>query len=488
MSIPNLLSLLIFLPIIGVPFILISPRNKHNLIRTISAIATGTQLLFAIYLFTAFERGTTAFQFVERAFWIKIFNIEYYLGVDGISILMVLLTPLISFLGVFASFGIKQGVKGYFSLYLLLDTGMMGVFCALDFFLFYVFWEVMLLPMYFLIGIWGGPRKEYAAIKFFIYTLAGSVLMLLCMLAFYFSTEPHTFDITRLIELRHTFTGVGWLFAFIGLYIAFAIKVPAFPFHTWLPDAHVEAPTPISVILAGILLKMGVYGMLRFFVILPEAFHKCAFYLALIGVISIVYGALCSMAQRDFKKLVAFSSISHMGFCTLGIAAMTPQGLSGAAMQMFSHGCITGMLFLIVGVIYDRAHHRDISGFGGLASKVPVYAAITSLAFFGALGLPGLSGFIAEILVFLGAFNIYTTLTVIAVSGVIITAAYCLWTLQRVFLGPLNPKYQDLPEINGREMFTLVPLGLIVIFVGVYPMPLLKMIEGSLANLITLIK
>lgn len=484
----HLLTLLIFLPIMGVPFILLSPKNKPGIIMAIAAVATGLQLALAIYLFTAFQRGTSAFQFVEQYSWIKSFNVEYYLGVDGISILMVLLTPLISFLAIFASFGIKKGVKGYFILFLLLDTGMIGVFCALDFFLFYVFWEVMLLPMYFLIGVWGGPRKEYAAIKFFIYTLVGSVLMLLCMLAFYFSTDPHTFSIPKLIELRHTFTGVGWMFGFVGLYIAFAIKVPAFPFHTWLPDAHVEAPTPISVILAAVLLKMGVYGMLRFFVILPEAFHKFAFWLALIGVISIVYGALCSMAQTDFKKLVAYSSISHMGFCTFGIATMTEQGLAGTSMQMFSHGCIAGMLFLIVGVLYDRAHHRDINGFGGLASKVPIYTAFASFAFFASLGLPGLSGFIAEILVFMGGFNTYRVLTIIAVSGVVLTAAYCLWTVQRVFLGPLNPKYENLSDINGREMFTLIPLALIVLFVGIYPMTLLNMVQASLNNLITLIK
>ncbi|MEK7449040.1 MAG: NADH-quinone oxidoreductase subunit M, partial [Planctomycetota bacterium] len=304
---PHLLTYLIFLPVMAIPFILLLPsRLSGTATRMAALIFTGLQLLLAGYLFFIFDRQTAAFQFVEQAKWIPTFNIEYYLGIDGISILMVLLTPLISFLAVIASWGITKGVKGYFCLFLLLDTGMMGVFCALDFFLFYVFWEVTLLPMYFLIGIWGGPRKEYAAIKFFLYTLFGSVLMLLVILALYFTSNPHTFNITKLIELRNTFTGTGWLVAFIGLYIAFAVKIPAFPFHTWLPDAHTEAPTPISVILAGILLKMGVYGILRICLpILPEAARTFAIYMAIIGVINIVYGALCTMAQKDMKRLIA---------------------------------------------------------------------------------------------------------------------------------------------------------------------------------------
>lgn len=493
---PHLLTWMIFIPLLAVPIIMFLPSRWHNAIKITSAIFTGLQLLLAVHTFIVFDRVNPLFQFTERASWIPSFNVEYFLGIDGISVVMVLLTPLICFLGTFVSWNINKGVKGYFILFLLLDTGMMGVFCALDFFLFYVFWEVMLLPMYFLIGIWGGPRKEYAAIKFFLYTLAGSVLMLLVMLAFYFvAKDPntgaplHTFDMTKLMELRGAFTGTFWLWCFGGLFIAFAIKVPVFPFHTWLPDAHVEAPTAISVILAGILLKMGVYGMLRIcFPILPEAANYFAFWIALLGVINIVYGALCSMAQKDLKKLVAYSSVSHMGYCLLGMAALTPAGMTGAVMQMFNHGCITGMLFIIVGVIYDRAHHRDINGFGGLASRMPVYTAITSLAFFASLGLPGLSGFISEILVFLGAFSVYKTLTIIAVSGVVLTAGYLLWTMQRVFLGPLNPKYETISEINGREMFTLVPLGLIVIIVGVYPSVVIDLTTSSINYLLGMVK
>jgi NADH-quinone oxidoreductase subunit M len=411
---------------------------------------------------------------------------------------MVLLTALLSFLCIFASWGIEKGVKGYFALFLLLDTGMMGVFIALDFFLFYIFWEVMLLPMYFLIGIWGGPRREYAAIKFFLYTLFGSVLMLLAILALYFNSEPHTFDMTQLIaqnatystktlaiwpfdHLRWGFQHIIWLALFIG----FAIKIPAFPFHTWLPDAHVEAPTAISVILAGVLLKMGTYGILRInYPMLPQATADLAwFFLGALGTWNIIYGALCAMAQKDFKKLVAYSSVSHMGYVMLGMASFTPQGINGAVLQMFNHGTITGMLFLMVGVIYDRAHHREIEGFGGLAAVMPVYTAISALAIFASMGLPGLSGFISEVLVLLGAWPNYPIMTVFAATGVILTAGYLLWTVQRVFLGVTNEKYKLMPEINARELFTMIPLGIIVIIVGVYPSVVLDLLRASLNQL-----
>jgi NADH-quinone oxidoreductase subunit M len=378
-------------------------------------------------------------------------------------------------------------VKGYFALFLLLDTGMMGVFCALDFFLFYIFWEVMLLPMYFLIGIWGGPRREYAAIKFFLYTLFGSVLMLIAMLALYFYNDPHTFDMTKLWSVQYSNDPVFWGLGFqqlvwLALFIGFAIKIPAFPFHTWLPDAHVEAPTAISVILAGVLLKMGTYGILRInFPILPDAtLYFAPTLLAALGAWNIVYGAFCAMAQQDLKKLVAYSSISHMGYVMLGMASFTAQGINGAVLQMFNHGTITGMLFLLVGVIYDRAHHREIEGFGGLAAIMPVYTGITALAFFASMGLPGLSGFISEILVLLGTWQKYPILTILGASGVILTAGYLLWTMQRVYLGPPNEKYLKLPEINGREIFTLVPLGVIVIIVGIYPAVVLDMLKATL--------
>ncbi|MBI3785279.1 MAG: NADH-quinone oxidoreductase subunit M, partial [Deltaproteobacteria bacterium] len=385
-----------------------------------------------------------------------------------------------------ASFGIEKAVKGYFALFLLLDAAMVGVFVSLDFFLFYIFWELMLLPMYFLIGIWGGPRPEYAAIKFFLYTLLGSVLMLLAMLALYFSQTPHTFDMVKLMATPLPFSHDVALIIWVALFIGFAIKIPAFPFHTWLPDAHVEAPTAISVILAGVLLKMGTYGILRInFGMFPDATVELAPYLlGALGTFNIVYGALCAMAQQDMKKLVAYSSISHMGYVMLGMAAFTPQGIDGAVLQMFNHGTVTAMMFLLVGVIYDRAHHRDINGFGGIASVMPVYTGMSALAFFAALGLPGLSAFISEVLVLLGAWQRYPLLTAIGASAVILTAGYILWMVQRVFLGKTNEKYVDMPEINGRELFTLAPLAVIVIVLGVYPHAVLNLMTESLHKLI----
>jgi NADH-quinone oxidoreductase subunit M len=448
-------------------------------------------------------------QFVEKVNWIDIksynhIRIEYFLGVDGISVPMVILTAIISFIAVFASWNIDKALKGYFAMLLLLDTGMMGVFVALDFFLFYVFWEVMLLPMYFLIGIWGGPRREYAAIKFFLYTLAGSVLILLAMLALYFSVtvldpatgeKVHTFNMLAMMnpanfESGSLLAGAGTYLrtlAYFALFIGFAIKVPIFPFHTWLPDAHVEAPTAISVILAGVLLKMGTYGLIRIsFPIFPELAQKFAFLLAIFALINIVYGALCAMAQTDFKKLIAYSSVSHMGIVLLGMSALNTQGLIGAVFQMFNHGTITAMLFLIVGVIYDRAHTRDLNSFGGLALTMPKYTGIMTVAFFAALGLPGLSGFVSEAFSFLGAFQVdqLRTIAIAATLGIILTAAYMLWTLQRVFLGTPNEKWGTLPDVNAREMFTLVPLLVIVLVLGIYPSLLLNVMAPSINHLV----
>lgn len=481
----HILTLMTFIPLGGALIILCLPRDKHELIKIVAAITTSIPLVLAVLLYLNFDRSTHEFQFVEHYKWIEGFNIEYFMGVDGLSAIMILLTALLCFICIFASWGIDKGVKGYFSLFLLLDTGMVGVFTALDFFLFYIFWEVMLLPMYFLIGIWGGPRKEYAAIKFFLYTLLGSVLMLLAMLYLYF-TNDHTFDMTKLMAAGPAAgMDIRAILVWLAFFVAFAIKVPLFPFHTWLPDAHVEAPTAISVILAGILLKMGTYAMLRInFPMLPEVTERFSYFMAVLGLINIIYGALVAMAQKDLKKLVAYSSISHMGFVLLGMSVFTREGINGAVFQMFNHGTITAMLFLMVGVIYDRAHHREIDGFGGLAQQMPAYTGISCFAFFAALGLPGLSSFISEVLVLLGAFNVYRLITILAVSGVVITAAYCLWTVQRMFLGPLNPRYAHLPEINGREMFTMMPLAVIVVILGVYPMPVLNMLNVSLDHLI----
>jgi NADH-quinone oxidoreductase subunit M len=506
-----LLTLIVFFPLVGALLILLAPAGRASLIRGLALLTTLVPLCGAIYLCVRFDRsfaqasGNGGLQFIQHVAWIPAFNIEYYVGIDGLSVAMVLLTALISTIAVLASFGIERQLRGYFALFLLLETGMLGTFCALDFFLFYIFWELMLLPMYFLIGVWGGPRKEYAAIKFFLYTLVGSVLMLLAILALYYHSDAttlvdgspahHSFDMIKLAYandwsakpttlLGFDFTKVVWVAFFIG----FAIKIPMFPFHTWLPDAHVEAPTAISVILAGVLLKMGTYGLMRVnMAILPDATQWAATTMAVFGAINILYGALCAFAQRDLKKLVAYSSVSHMGFCLVGLAAFTRSGFAGAMLQMFNHGTITAMLFLLVGVIYDRAHTREIARFGGLAAQMPRYAAVFGLAFMASLGLPGLSGFIGEVLVFLGAFPVHRTIVIVASLGVVLTAAYHLWALQRVLLGPWNQAWSDrriFGDLTARETLTLLPLCAIVILLGFYPMPLLSLTDHGLGDLL----
>ena len=494
--IPHVLTLMWLIPIVGAVLILLVPKAQTRSIKVLAALITGVTLLLAIWIFVDFDRSSSQMQYQDGpAAWIPAFNIYYHLGIDGISVWMVLLTALLGFVATFASWGIQKAEKAYYALYLLLIGGLCGVFSALDFILFYIFWEVTLLPMYFLIGVWGGPRREYAAIKFFLYTLLGSVLMLLAILAMYFTSDPHTFNI---LELQATGQGMGVSLlaklVWFGFFLGFAVKVPIFPFHTWLPDAHVEAPTPISVILAGVLLKMGTYGLVRINLpILPEATRYFGTFLAVLAVINIIYGSLCALAQKDMKKLVAYSSIGHMGFVLLGIASMTSAGLNGAIFQMLSHGLLSGMLFLIVGVIYDRAHHRyivypddyedpELAGklaFGGLGIQMPIYTGVVMFAFFGSLGLPGLSGFVGEVLALLGAFNVYRTITILSVLGLVFGAAYFLWALQRMFFGTPNPRYEGIAEINARELVTLVPLLVLVVLLGVYPRLAIDMFSAS---------
>ena len=496
----NILNWIIWFPIIGMVAIAFIPRDKENVIKITAAVATGLQFLLTLVLWQNYDAGNGNMQFMVRAEWIPSFNISYILGVDGLSLPMAILTALLCFIGVFVSWNINKAVKGYFALFLLLDTGIMGVFLSMDFFLFYIFWEVMLLPMYFLIGIWGGPQREYAAIKFFLYTLFGSVLMLVGILGLYF-TCGKTFDILELIRVApEALNGVMWWgmsaikVIWILLFIGFAIKVPVFPFHTWLPLAHVEAPTAISVLLAGILLKLGIYGILRInYGLMPDGVYWFSGALAILGLINVVWGGLCALAQTDLKKLVAYSSVNHMGYSLIGMAAIVAAGeanglnlkaaqagLGGAVFQMFNHGTISAMLFILVGVIYDRAHHRQIDGFGGLAAQMPIYTGITALAFFAGLGLPGFSGFISEAMCFIGAFPVYRGIVIASTIGILLNAAYFLWAFQRIFFGELNETYKDLPEINRLELFTVVPLLVITLFFGIYPAPFLDIIASTM--------
>ncbi len=515
----SILSWLIFLPVIGIVFVLAAPGRYA---RSITWLFTFAVFLLSCTLFDPFLRSWafdgpygTNMHFEQIVEWINVggFHINWHVGIDGISFPLIILTTLITWLSAWASWGfdkwkINRSPKGYFALFLLLETGVLGTFAALDFFLFYIFWEVMLLPMYFLIGVWGGPRKEYAAIKFFLYTLAGSVLMLIALLAMYFAsadvTGTGTFSLIEYAthpEIAKEFNNparlfLGWPFAkvmFVMLFIGFMIKVPIFPFHTWLPDAHVEAPTPISMILAGILLKLGAYGFLRVcYPIFPSAAVWAAYFLAVLGLVNIIYGALCCLAQSDFKRLVAYSSISHMGYVLLGIAVMTTVGFQGAMFQILAHGISSPMCFFLVGVIYDRAHHRDINRFGGLWLSMPRYGSLATLGFFASLGLPGLCGFIGEIWVLLGTFSApwpwAKPVAVIAAFGVVLTAGYILWMIQRVYLGKLRKEYASYPDATARETAILIPMAALAIFMGILPSYTFDLMNGTLADVLDVLQ
>jgi len=484
----NILTILIFFPVLAAFFLFLFFRSGKATMWG-AFIASVVELIMTMPLMTNFDKLYPGMQFVEKYEWISSFGIQYYVGVDGISILMVFLTTLLTAIAILGSFTyIQKRQREFYIAMLILEAAMVGVFVALDFFLFYILWEAMLIPMYLIIGVWGGARRIYAAVKFFLYTLAGSVFMMLAIIALYFKhgsiTGNYTFDILAISSQSYG-GGLFETLVFLAFFVGFAIKVPMFPVHTWLPDAHVEAPTAGSVILAGVLLKMGTYGFLRFCLpITPIASINFMPYVAVLSVIAIIYGALVAMVQEDIKKLVAYSSVSHMGFVTLGIYAFNQSGIEGGILQMFNHGIITGALFLLIGLIYERTHTRMIADYGGIASKVPVYATIFLIFTMGSIGLPSMGGFIGEFLVLVGSFKTFSNMAIIAASGVIFAAVYMLWMYQRVFFQSYNTGLHHLTDMNVREVIYIMPLIILVFWTGIYPETFTSYMHESVKQLV----
>ncbi|BCW99876.1 MAG: NADH:ubiquinone oxidoreductase subunit M [Armatimonadota bacterium] len=488
----HILTIITFLPLAGAALVAFIPRRATTAIKTVALLVSAATFAISVPLFFWFRTGTPGMQFTVDVPWITLLGqqaIRYSVGIDGISLFMVLLTTFLTMIAIAGSFaGIKDREREYYALMLMLETGMLGVFVALDLVLFYVFWEAMLIPMYFIIGVWGGPRRIYAAVKFFIYTMAGSLLMLVAIIAMavikYQATGVLTFSVQELYGLEMA-RGTQTLL-FLAYALAFAIKVPMFPFHTWLPDAHVEAPTAGSVILAGVLLKMGTYGFLRFCIpFFPEASLAFAPVMIALGIIGIIYGALVALVQPDMKKLVAYSSVSHLGVSVLGIFVFTLQGAQGSLVQMISHGFSTGALFLLVGMIYERRHTRLIEDYGGIWASMPKYGAIFVIVTMASIGLPFLSGFVGEWLVLVGSWLANPWYAVLAATGAILSACYMLWMLQRVLQGPITrDENRSLKDLNFREMAVLVPLVAGTIWLGVYPKPFLDRMEPSVDNVI----
>jgi NADH-quinone oxidoreductase subunit M len=501
----HILSIILFTPLVGALVLLFVPKENKNAIRWIANMFALAGLAVSIPLVPMFWalKSQPGFKFIEGAVnnWIPSIGAGYYLGIDGISFLLIMLTTLLGWVSILSSWtAIQERVKEYYIWFLILQTGMLGVFMALDMFLFFVFWEAMLVPMYLLIGIWGGPRKLYAAIKFFLYTLVGSLLMLLAILFLYFHhhavTGVYTFAIPELyktaplIASQYGVTAATLLF--FAFFIGFAIKVPMFPFHTWLPDAHVEAPTAGSVILAGVLLKMGTYGFIRFslpFFPNVSMYPRVRGLIIALSIIGIIYGALVSLMQKDMKKLVAYSSVSHLGFCTLGIFALNQAGLTGSVIQQINHGISTGALFLIVGILYERRHTREIAEYGGISNVMPVYATITMIMFLSSMGLPLLNGFIGEFTILQGTFVESKAWAAWAVPGVVLAAAYLLWLYQRVFFGPVNnPKNEKLTDLTPREILTFAPLVVLALAIGLYPKPMFQILDQPVQQLVETVR
>jgi NADH-quinone oxidoreductase subunit M len=499
----HILSIILFMPLVGAFILLFVPKDNKDAIRWIANIFAFASFLISIPLVPMFwatlSDTSHQFKFIEGVpnNWIPSIGAGYVLGIDGISFLLIMLTTLLGWISILSSWtAIENRVKEYYVWFLVLQTGMLGVFMALDFFLFFVFWEAMLVPMYLLIGIWGGPRKLYAAIKFFLYTLLGSVLMLLGILFLYFHhhtvTGVYTFSIPELYLTARQIPFHPAIWLFLAFFIGFAIKVPMFPFHTWLPDAHVEAPTAGSVILAGVLLKMGTYGFVRFslpFFPTVVMHPKVRGWMIGLSIIAIIYGALVSLMQKDMKKLVAYSSVSHLGFCTLGIFALTPLGLSGSVLQQINHGISTGALFLIVGILYERRHTREIAEYGGISNVMPVYATITMIMFLSSMGLPLLNGFVGEFTILQGAFTENWKWAAWAAPGVILAAAYLLWLYQRVFFGTVtNPKNEKLHDLTPREILTFAPLIICAFWIGLYPKPFFQILEQPVNQIVQTVR
>ena len=479
-----LLSLILFTPLAGAILLLFVNRQRSNTIRWIANVFATAGFVVSLPLWFLYNPQNAEWQFFERHEWIPSIGAEYFLAVDGFSSLLILLTTLMGLIAVLSSWtAITERLKEYYIFLLTLQTGMLGAFMALDFLLFFVFWEVMLVPMYFLIGIWGSDRRLYSAIKFFLFTLVGSVVMLLGILAVYFYSESvtgvYTFDVTQFHQLSMPENLQWWIF--LAFFLGFAVKVPMFPFHTWLPDAHTDAPTAASVILAAVLLKMGTYGFIRFSLpILPEATRVFVPMMIGLSIVGIIYGALVAMAQRDWKRLVAYSSVSHMGMATLGMFALTPVGITGSILQQINHGISTGALFLIVGIVYERRHTREISEYGGLSKVMPVYAAVFMIMTMSSIGLPTLNGFIGEILILQGVFVVNKLWAAVAAAGIVLGAAYMLWLYQRTMFGTVtNPKNEHLADLNLREFATFAPLLVLAVWIGLYPKPFLDRLHTS---------